>query len=50
VKSTVEKGLLLLETKVVIVKEKLLNTGRRGPDNVDGIILDGEQASQLGPG
>jgi len=39
----VEQGLLLPETKVVIVKEKLLNTRRRGPDNVDGIILDGER-------
>ena len=38
----VEQGLLLRETKVVIVKEKLSNTRRRGPDNVDGIILDGE--------
>ncbi|PUU82934.1 hypothetical protein B9Z19DRAFT_1098947 [Tuber borchii] len=38
----VEQGLLLRETKVVIVKERLSNTRRRGPDNVDGIILDGE--------
>ncbi|PWW76916.1 P-loop containing nucleoside triphosphate hydrolase protein [Tuber magnatum] len=38
----VEQGLLLRETKVVVVKEKLSNTRRRGPDNIDGIILDGE--------
>ncbi|KAG0128394.1 hypothetical protein HOY82DRAFT_671556 [Tuber indicum] len=38
----VEQGLLLRETKIVVVKEKLSNTRRRGPDNVDGIILDGE--------
>ncbi|CAZ84771.1 unnamed protein product [Tuber melanosporum] len=38
----VEQGLLLRETKIVVVKEKLSNARRRGPDNVDGIILDGE--------
>lgn len=38
----IEQGLLLPDTKVVIVKEKLSSTRRR-IDDVDGIILDGDQ-------